>query len=471
MKRLLKIGLIFIASYLFIGYHSIAQNNISNYQYWFDNDFSSQVYTTVTPTENLELHAAISLETLSDGLHVFNIRFRDEQERWSTTSSDFFYYNELSDNTIIAYQYWFDNNLDTQTTESVSQTAQLQLQTSIAIDALKDGLHLFSIRFKDDKGRWSAPQNQFFYYNQLTDSNIISYQYWFDNDLDTQATESVSPTGFLQLQTAIVLESMGDGLHLFSIRFKDNKGRWSVPQNQFFYYNRLTDSEIVAYQYWFDDAIENQTQVWVTPKRHLQFTEIISISDIDLGLHLFSIRFKDTTGKWSVPVNQFIYKMNPVVDNTITGYRYWINDAFENAVYVPIDSPLEVLKLNEDINFPVLAVGDYTIHFQFKDLSDRWSIVTSDDFTLTTLSVIETNFEKSITAYPNPTKQSVYIDLSTVFNGTVLKVFDATGQLLQQESYNNQQSFKLNLNAYSNGVYYIMIIADGKKATLRFIKY
>lgn len=377
----------------------MAQNNISSYQYWFDSDYSSQISTTVSPTENLELNTAISLETISDGLHIFNIRFKDTDDRWSITSSDFFYYNELTANTINSYQYWFDNDYSKQTTEAISPNEQLLLNTSISLETISDGLHIFSIRFKDDKGRWSIPQNQYFYYNNLTDSNIVAYQYWFDNDIDT---------------------------------------------------NSLVNT---------------------TPIQQMQLTEMIPIENIEEGLHLFSIRFKDDKGGWSVPVNQYFYKSNHVVDNKITGYRYWINDDFDNAINVSIDSPTQLLNLSEAIDFPGLAIGDYTIHFQFKDSSNNWSVVTSDDFSLTSLSIIENTFEKLITAYPNPTKSEVNFDLGVSFGLIEVKIFDNTGRLIQQESFGNLQKFNININNNSDGIYYLMIIADDKKATLKFIKY
>jgi len=327
MKRLLKIGLIFIVNYLFLGFSINAQNNISSYQYWFDSDYSSQIYTTVSPTENLQLNAAISIETIPDGLHIFNIRFRDDNERWSVTSS------------------------------------------------------------------------QFFYFNNLIDSNIIAYQYWFDNDINTNTLVAVSPT----------------------------------PQ--------------------------------------MQLTESIPIEDIEEGLHLFSIRFKDNKDKWSIPVNQYFYKTNHVADNKITTYRYWINDDIDNAIYVSISSPTQLLNLSEDIDFPSLAIEDYTIHFQFKDSSDNWSLVTSDDFSLTSLRVIENTFGKSISAYPNPTKSTVNLDLGVSYNTIEVKIFDNIGKMIQQYSYKNEQSFKVNINNNSAGIYYIIINADDKNATLKFIKY
>ena len=399
MKRLLKIGLIFFVKYLFIGFSINAQNNISSYQYWFDSDYSSHIYTTVAPTENLQLDTSISVETIADGLHIFNIRFRDDNERWSVTSSQFFYYNSLTANNIYSYQYWFDNNYSTQTTAAVALAGELLLDTAIPLEAISDGLHLFSIRFKDHNDRWSIPQNQYFYYNNLIDNDIIAYQYWYDNDINTNTLVAVTPTQQMQLMESIPIENIEEGLNLFGIRFKDNKGNWSVP------------------------------------------------------------------------VNQYFYKTNHLIDNKITAYRYWINEDFDNATYVPINNPTQLLNLNEDIIFPSLGLGVYTIHFQFKDSSGNWSLVTSDEFSLTSLSVIENTFEKSISAYPNPTKSIVNLDLGVSYNIIEVKIFDKIGKLIQQYSYKNEQSFKFNINNNSAGIYFIMINADDKRATLKFVKY
>jgi len=471
MKRLLKLGPLFFTNYLFIGFYGMAQNNISSYQYWFDDNYGSNTYALVSSTENLELNTAISLEAITDGLHVFNIRFKDTDDRWSATSSDFFYYNYLTANNINGYQYWFDNDYGLNTYTSISPTATLGLNTAIPLETLTNGLHSFNIRFRDDTNKWSSTSNSFFYYHELHANNINSYQYWFDNDYSSQTTEAVSPNGQLLLDTSISLETISDGLHLFSIRFKDDKGTWSIPQNQYFYFNDLTDSHIIAYQYWFDNDIGTNTLVTATPVQQMQLTEMIPIEIIEEGLHIFSISFKDDKGSWSVPVNQYFYKTNHVVDNKITAYRYWINDDLINAVYVPVDSPTQLLNLSEAIDFPGLVIGDYTIHFQFKDSSDNWSVVTSDDFSLTSLSIVENTFEKLITAYPNPTKSEVNFDLGESYGLIEVKIFDNIGRLIQQESFGNSQKFNVKINNDSDGIYYLMVIADDQKATLKFIKY
>jgi len=397
MKKEFKIALISIL--IFYCFYINAQNQIESYQYWFDNDYSSQIFTPITPTAYLEMNTAIPVGGLTDGLHIFNIRFQDENELWSSTSSDFFYFTDLTDTNISAYQYWFDNDFNSHIYTTVSPVENLQLNTAIPIEALSDGLHVFNIKFRDDNKKWSVTSSQFFYYQNVIDNNIAAYKYWFDNDINTHTLVAISPT------------------------------------------------------------------------QQMQLMESISIEDIEEGLHVFSISFKDNKDKWSIPVNQYFYKTNHVIENKITAYRYWINDDFDNAIYVPISNPTQVLNLSKDINFPGLELGDYTIHFQFKDSSDNWSLVTSDEFSLTTLSMIENTFGEAIFAYPNPTKSSVNIDLGMNYKLIEIKIFDNIGKMIEQYSYVNEQSLKFNINNNSSGIYFIKITADDKNAMLKFIKY
>jgi hypothetical protein len=137
---------------------------------------------------------------------------------------------------------------------------------------------------------------------------------------------------------------------------------------------------------------------------------------------------------------------------------------------VAISNPPQLLNLNEDLDLSDLFNGEYVIHFQFKDSSGKWSVVTSDNFTLNNLTAIENTFMKTITAYPNPTRGVVYIDLGTIFNSVESKVFSNNGKIIQQQQHNNEQTFKLNLNNNPDGIYFIQIRSNDKKATFQFIK-
>ena len=65
-------------------------------------------------------------------------------------------------NKIKQYEYWFDDNFAGKTTVNAVENTEIQINTSVSTAALPSGLHSIHFRFKDTKGLWSAPLNQFF---------------------------------------------------------------------------------------------------------------------------------------------------------------------------------------------------------------------------------------------------------------------------------------------------------------------
>ncbi|MDY0142228.1 MAG: hypothetical protein RBR97_10070, partial [Bacteroidales bacterium] len=93
--------------------HAVNSHNLSAYEYWFDNDYTSAV-TVNTPTQQqVAIDELISAQLLTDGIHVFNIRFKDNAQQWSSTLSQFFYkmpQHAVNSHNLSAYEYWFDND-------------------------------------------------------------------------------------------------------------------------------------------------------------------------------------------------------------------------------------------------------------------------------------------------------------------------------------------------------------------------
>ncbi|MBL7772728.1 MAG: peptidoglycan DD-metalloendopeptidase family protein [Chitinophagaceae bacterium] len=77
----------------------------------------------------------------------------------------------------------------------------------------------------------------------------------------------------------------------------------------------------------------------------------------------------ETNNYASVPIH--------IVDSSsVSSFRYWFDDAFNQAVYVnePVDN------LNKQIPLNNLSNGLHTIHFQFKGYNDNWSSISSNLF-------------------------------------------------------------------------------------------
>ncbi|MEA1873436.1 MAG: T9SS type A sorting domain-containing protein [Bacteroidota bacterium] len=389
MKRL-----IFIISFLLVSFALSAQNQINAYQYWFNEDFNTATTVTITPEQTLNFQTDIDASQLNTGVHIFYLRFKDDNGLWSSPQAQFIY-RFLSQsaapgaNKIVEYQYWFDAGFDAAVNQTVTASQNYQMLTDIDASAITPGVHLFYIRHKDDLGQWSSPVAQFFYkFSEqvfVQNNEISRYQYWFDDGFDDAVSQSIPSSSNFQLISDIDATALSSGVHIFYLRFQDEKGQWSSPVAQFIYKMAIPESglepnEIVAYQYWFDANHDDVITESVSATQNLLLATDIDAGAINPGVHIFYLRFLDNRGQWSSTISQFIYKIpeSLSIENKIIAYRYWFNDDFTNVYEAPISPAQSLFSLSETIDMTQMWKGEYTLHYQFKDTLGMWSSPTVD---------------------------------------------------------------------------------------------
>ncbi|MBK7853095.1 MAG: hypothetical protein IPJ66_18745 [Bacteroidetes bacterium] len=92
---------------------AVVNSNISKYEYWFDNDYTSAVITSVSPTRDYYLSGDLAAANLNQGLHSFYIRFGDQGGIWSSVLGKFIYKTGNSASGLYQmsnYRYWVDND-------------------------------------------------------------------------------------------------------------------------------------------------------------------------------------------------------------------------------------------------------------------------------------------------------------------------------------------------------------------------
>ncbi len=382
--------IIFIIGLGWLGDFANAQNNINQYEYWFDNDFANRVTTNVIPTEQFTLNTAVSATGLENGLHSFNIRFRDEDLNFSSVVSQFFQkvnQDIPGANAIAGFEYWFDDDYANKVSQAVTPQSLYQLNTVISASQLAVGLHTFHVRFIDTGGNWSPTVSQFFQkVNQDTPGTnaIAGFEYWFDDDYANKVSQAVTPQALYQLSTAISAIQLSVGLHTFHVRFIDTGGNWSPAVSQFFQkVNQDTPgaNAIAGFEYWFDDDYANKVSQAVTPQTLYQLNTAISASQLAVGLHTFHVRFIDTGGNWSPTVSQFFQKVNQNTPgtNAIAGFEYWFDDDYAGKVFQTV-TPQALYQLNTDLNADLLENGLHKLHIRFQDLGGSWSSPVSQFF-------------------------------------------------------------------------------------------
>ncbi|MDD2345090.1 MAG: hypothetical protein PHY85_02990, partial [Bacteroidales bacterium] len=369
-------------------------NQVVSYDYWFDDNFNTRISENIaTPSNDVLLIKSIDVQSLTDGLHAINMRFKDASGKWSTTQTDYFIKTSasgLSSNQIESYEYWFDGNFNTRTSENIaSPTNDIVLIKSVDVQLLTDGLHALNFRFKDASGKWSTTQTDYFIKTTTTGlptNQIVSYDYWFDDNFNSRTSENIaSPSNDIVLIKSIDVQSLTDGLHAINMRLRDASGKWSTTQTDYFLKTTTTGlptNQIVSYDYWFDDNFNSRTSENIaSPSNDIVLMKNIDVQSLTDGLHAINMRFKDASGKWSTTQTDYFLKSTALglSTNRIVSCEYWFNEDFSNRINA-ITDPLNDITIFKLIDVSTLDQGFHKVNFRFKDAAGQWSCVQTDRF-------------------------------------------------------------------------------------------
>ena len=383
---------------------------IDSYEYWFDDNFQNKIAQTVTQTDNYDLNTLINSDGIEAGVHTFSLHFKDVDNNWSSVLTNFFYKvpeSYLVNNPKInAYEYWFDADYDNKVSQSISSEEIVVLEDLFDTNNLEDGVHSFSIRFKDENSEWSSVLTQFIY--KVPDSytvenpNIETYEYWFNGDYDNKISTDVTPEQIFTLDEMLDADFLVNGVHSFSVRFKDENNEWSGVLTEFIYKNDESTTilkEITAYQYWFNDDFDNETTVDVTPNTSFNLDTFLMPESfgLDLGMHDINIRFKDSAGQWSSV----------------------ITEEFELTVLL-------------DAKFPEEQLFDVNV-------------------------------------YPNPTTGQLNLELPKYHEDVKVIFADLSGRIITQKNYRQTEKIELNVE-FPAGVYLMIIESQSKRSMHKILK-
>ena len=239
MKRLILLLPVFLCWQII----AFAQPQITGYEYWFDNDFSSRIDSSVSATSGLQISKSMSTAGLNEGIHCFNFRSFDDSGRYSSIVSEFFYKAPSPvasiSNRITSYEYWIDQDYNAASTVAVPNSAVLNLTATLNLPTLLPGLHMISFRFKDSTGLWSSIRSDFIYrmapISLASNTDLVEYEYWFDNDFGNRQAQVISNRQVLMLSDTLSTMSLNEGFHVLNIRFRDSTGLWSSIRSDMFY--------------------------------------------------------------------------------------------------------------------------------------------------------------------------------------------------------------------------------------------
>lgn len=301
-------------------------NSMSNFEYWFDNNYGAKVSGSLPNNQYVDYSDLLSTTGLSNGLHTFHIRFQDETGKWSSVLSQFFLKQGTGSGSVtpelVEYEYWFDTDYASAQSVPMSGNQYENVASNINALALSNGLHTLHVRFKDSQGKWSSVLSQFFLKQEYSTSitpQLMEYEYWFDGDYASKVNIALSGNQYETILSDLDASVLSVGLHTLHIRFKDASSKWSSVLSSFFIKNNITsvlNNEIIAYRYWFDENDAAMvTETVLTPSQYVNVTDAISMVTIPKGTHTIHFQFKDAQGMWSSVTNDTIIKNSLPIAN------------------------------------------------------------------------------------------------------------------------------------------------------------
>jgi hypothetical protein len=219
-------------------------NKVTAYEYWIDNGYAGRTYQSVTPSDNYSFISAIDYNSLSTGAHILNLRFRQTDGKWSTTLSQIFFKPPplpTTDNSIISYEYWIDNNFASRMSQAVTPSSNFSFISGIDYNSLSYGVHTFNIRFLQTDGKWSCLLSQLFSKPPPTPvgpGTITRYEYWFNDGFAGRSAVTTPGQRTYTTNASYSIDTMSRFINVFHGRYQDNHGYWTYFDQQFYSINQ-----------------------------------------------------------------------------------------------------------------------------------------------------------------------------------------------------------------------------------------
>ena len=458
-----------------------AQKTIRAVEWWTDGNTQMRIQQTVTPGAVYNWEELVTFTTLSDGVHTFNARFRDNEGVWTTVQSHFFLKQTTAIGTglvkkITALEYWINGNSDARTKRPLTAQNPYNWEELLDYAAIPDGVNTFNARFMDEFGSWTNVQSHFFL-KQTTAvgtglvKKITALEYWINGNSDARTKRTLTAQNPYNWEELLDYSAIPDGVNSFNARFRDEFGAWSTVQSHFFLKQTIATGEnkIVGYRLWYAAEPEFIHDVAVaSPTSTVDINDSLSVTYLPKGSHHISYQVKDVRGVWSPVVTDTISK----TDNAFFSFTADKREISQNesVTFTPsIRHFIDSIVWNfgdgmTEVNFEPVHTYDSIGHFDVtatvwhKGTLEGVSYVEIKYISVTPTG-ITTPEVSTIRMYPVPVS-----DLLTVESPDTplraLRVVALNGTIVRQVTCRGENTSDISLGGLSPGPYIILTTTD-----------
>jgi PKD repeat protein len=484
----MKVRLSFVVAMLF-SLSAISQNHLTGYEYWFDDNYAERIASTLSPASTVELNSHVNTQSLSLGLHVYNVRFMDDSSRFSSVLSQVFL-SGGSQNLIDAVQYWFDDDVQPTLVE-ISPQLNYSFTSSVDASALTDGLHRIRMRFRESGGIWSVATSAFIQKYGSSSSmlnQIKGYRYWLDDAAESAANielgVAVSP---FELVETINMQPIPHGVLVTHYQFQDLAGAWSVV---------LSDT------------------IMKDPFPIAQFTASSTHVCMGDSIQFFDLSLDADSVYWSFGDGEFVAQSNPFhefdmpgvydvaltaidsasgLDSTLVISSYVTVWGDASAVFESDINGGEVQFTNSSVQasnyfwsfgddsvsdesepqHTYLAEGTYSVMLVASNLCG--SDTSYANVSITDVGIAKHTSLDGISIFPNPFRDEIHINLKTeIVSELSIQLCDANGRevasLMNQRPVVNEFTLEWMDATLPAGMYVLKIQSDDTATYYRLVK-
>ena len=388
MNRLCFLPLVFM-----VGIVTVFAQTITQAEFFVDTDPGAGFGTpiSITSGESVPLGFGFDTDEWSPGLHLVFVRCYSDNGIWGAPTpvivcaSPAVLYMGVE---IMEIEYWFDNQAPTLVDIPDGNPANLSFL--LPNTGLEPGLHRFYLRTHDATETWSVPTAVLFSLHapRAPGELVTEVEYWFDQETPTLV--DVPDGNLVDLNFLLATTSLNAGLHRLFVRSHSSDGTWGAPAAVLLAIHLdLAPVPLLVTQaeYWFDEELP--TLVDLADANPVNLAYLLPTAGLDIGLHRYSIRVQDETGRWGVPHGAILIVSSPFGEpqvRTMVAAEYFVNvdPGPGNGVPIPLpqDSVWDEAEEGTITLLTGLPSGYHRFGLRWQDDLGRWSQVIADTITV-----------------------------------------------------------------------------------------
>ena len=165
---------------------------------------------------------------------------------------------------------------------------------------------------------------------------------------------------------------------------------------------------------------------------------------------------------------------NPFKGN-ISNVRVWNTHRTQSEIKSTMESQLPANIPNLVMNFPlnegegetVVDIATENIAVFGEEGSSDETFPTWDNECLSFTYISEQNYSSISKAFPNPTKENIYIELDDNYKDIMISIYNYSGKKVLEKCFNNSSHFELDLSILPTNNYIISITTESNNSVMK----